>query len=485
MHARMLVTNFPGRYILYFAFDSSGSVKEPNFRRSIEFAKAIVRRITISEDGARAGALTFSSKAENQFLPLDYNTTEGVLEALDRIEYTSGGTSTTSALATIREEQIPLTTRNLQKGGGKKKQKSIIFILTDGRANMGGDPEEEAKLLKAAGAEIYCIGITNSPLIGSLRKIATDEKKVFILQSYASMDFIIQKIIKGEIDYSRCGLGLEEIGKTDRGRMVGGRQASDPWPWMAALYIESELQCGGSIIHEHYILTAAHCMYNQDEFATVRNVKEVVVTLGITDVKNETNKEEFEVEKIIIHPQYKIGSIFDYDIALLKLERPIEFNALVRPICLPPEELAPNTTLYKADELTVATGWGHTGVLQARENAQITIADNLKEVILPIQTTERCNQSAIDHKDQRIKKNIFTERMFCVGDGNGGNDTCKGDSGGPLMQSQQNEDGYVYWTQVGIVSWGVGCGLPDTYGYYTHVQKLMQWLRSTIQENET
>ncbi|GIX97354.1 hypothetical protein CEXT_284041, partial [Caerostris extrusa] len=60
------------------------------------------------------------------------------------------------------------------------------------------------------------------------------------------------------------------------------------------------------------------------------------------------------------------------------------------------------------------------------------------------------------------------------------NDTCQGDSGGPLMQSQLNDDGYIYWTQVGIVSWGIGCGLPNTYGYYTHVQRLVEWITNTI-----
>lgn len=63
----------------------------------------------------------------------------------------------------------------------------------------------------------------------------------------------------------------------------------------------------------------------------------------------------------------------------------------------------------------------------------------------------------------------------------GGNDTCKGDSGGPLMQSQLNSDGYLYWTQIGIVSWGIGCGKENTYGFYTHVQKLRSWIDFTVE----
>ncbi|GIX72558.1 suppressor of tumorigenicity 14 [Caerostris extrusa] len=109
--------------------------------------------------------------------------------------------------------------------------------------------------------------------------------------------------------------------------------------------------------------------------------------------------EEFEVKEFFINPQYQAGDVLDYDIALVQLKKPIEFSALIRPICLPPA---------------------------------------------------------------------------------GGNDTCHGDSGGPLMQSQLGDDGYIYWTQVGIISWGIGCGLSNTYGYYTHVQKLMEWITNTI-----
>lgn len=51
------------------------------------------------------------------------------------------------------------------------------------------------------------------------------------------------------------------------------------------------------------------------------------------------------------------------------------------------------------------------------------------------------------------------------------------------MQSLQNEEGYRYWTQVGIVSWGTGCGLINTYGYYTHIQRLMPWVMKEMRRD--
>ncbi|GIY86339.1 CUB and sushi domain-containing protein 3 [Caerostris darwini] len=474
-----------GRFIFYFAFDVSGSIRKINFKRSIEFAKAIVKKIGISKDGARAGALTFSSKAETEFLPLDYETTENVVDALDKLNnYTGGGTSANTALSVIREELIPLTQNVLLNKGIK----SVVFVLTDGKANMGGDPKEEAKLLKETGAEIYCIGITNTVKRESLHKIASEphDEHVFILQSYATLSFLIEEITNGTIDYSKCGLGLERVGEiVGRGRIGGGDKVAEPWPWMAALYFittdfSHRLECGGSIINQNFVLTAAHCLFIKDSLER-RSEKDVIVKLGLTNLKNQSSVKEFEVKELFIHPQYQPGDIWDYDIALLQLKRPIEFSALIRPLCLPPAELPPNSTLYRPGQHTVAAGWGHASVVQKNENVGTVIEEQLKEIILPIQSSERCNASAIDNiVNKEIKNKAFTDRMFCGGDGRGINDTCQGDSGGPLMQSQLNDDGYIYWTQVGIVSWGVGCGLPNTYGYYTHVQRLMEWITNTI-----
>ncbi|GFY55938.1 serine protease 42 [Trichonephila inaurata madagascariensis] len=483
--AKRLSLSYTGRYIFYFAFDVSGSVRENNFRESVKFAKAIVKKIGISEHGARAGALTFSSSAKTEFMPLEYKKTDDVLRALDNLQYTGGGTAARSALSQIREELIPLTEKYLSKKGIK----SVIFILTDGKSNMGGDPQEQAEMLKQAGVEIYCIGVTNSAEKASLYKIASlpEKEHVFILQDYATLSYLIEEITNGSIDYSKCGLGLENVGtQTHRGRIVGGLRASEPWPWMAAIYfrdprLSNTLQCGGSIIDKEFILTAAHCLVTKEQME--RKPKDIIIKLGLTDIKNQSSLQEFEVEKIHIHPLFpRITDILDYDIALLKLKRPIQFNALVRPICLPPRELPEKSTLYKAGENAIATGWGHSGVVHKFEDVEGVPEDQLKEIVLPIQSMDKCNETI---KNNNLRQTVFTERMFCAGDGGGNKDTCKGDSGGPLMQSQMNEkEGHTYWTQIGVISWGIGCGLANTYGYYTHVQKLHDWVISIIQSAE-
>ncbi|GFU28909.1 serine protease 38 [Trichonephila clavipes] len=149
-------------------------------------------------------------------------------------------------------------------------------------------------------------------------------------------------------DYSKCGLGLENVGtQIHRGRVIGGFRASEPWPWMAAIYfrdprLSNTLQCGGSIVDKEFILTAAHCFFTKERIE--RKPKDVIIKLGLTDIKNQSSLQEFEVEKIHIHPLFpNIADILDYDMALLKLKRPIQFNAFVRPICLPPRDLCVST----------------------------------------------------------------------------------------------------------------------------------------------
>ncbi|KFM71509.1 Complement factor B, partial [Stegodyphus mimosarum] len=426
---RIVDLNYPGRLILYFVFDVSGSIKEHNFRKSIEFAKAIVKKVRITENGARAGALTFSSDAETAFLPANYKTTEDVLHALDEIKYTGGGTATSTALTALRENLIPSTQAVL----GVRGQKSIIFILTDGRVNMKGDPKEEATLLKEAGVEIYTIGIASNILRESLVQIASDPKKehVFILQNYAVFDWLIQEITNGTIDYSRCGLGLEHLRVIDgQGKIAGGRQAIEPWPWMAALYItprsgdpeEADLNCGGSIIHKHYILTAAHCLYYKN-VEERKKESQVTVYLGITNVNNKTSAQVIDVKKFYIHEKYRNDKSFEYDIALLKLKRPMEYNAFVRPICLPSANLPPNSPLYKPNELALAAGWGQEGAAANGEKPTFKPREHLKEVILTLQSRENCLEFI-----NKKKKGRFSERMLCAG--GDGNDTCQGDSGG-------------------------------------------------------
>ncbi|KAM4837275.1 coagulation factor XI isoform 2-T2 [Thomomys bottae] len=205
-------------------------------------------------------------------------------------------------------------------------------------------------------------------------------------------------------------------------RIVGGTPSGHgEWPWQVTLHITSPTQrhfCGGSIIGNQWILTAAHCFYG------VASPKLLRIYGGIVN-QSEINQESpfFEVQEIIIHDKYTMAES-GYDIALLKLE----------------------------------TTMNYTGKIQ----------NTLQKAKVPLVSHEECQTKYQGHK--------ITNKMICAGYKDGGKDACKGDSGGPLS-CKHNE----VWHLVGITSWGEGCGQKERPGIYTNVIKYVDWILEKTQ----
>ncbi|XP_044536666.1 coagulation factor XI [Gracilinanus agilis] len=234
-----------------------------------------------------------------------------------------------------------------------------------------------------------------------------------------------------------------------KGKIVGGTNAVlAEWPWQVSLHITSPIQkhlCGGSIIGNHWILTAAHCL-EELEAAT-----DLHVYAGIVNQSEiQENTPFFRVQKIIIHDKYEMAA-YGYDIALLKVEAPINYTVLQQPICLPSKE--DGKTIY--DDCWV-TGWGYT-----KERGKVQ--DTLQKASVPLITNEDCQMRYREHK--------ITNWMICAGYKEGGKDACKGDSGGPLSCKHNG-----IWQLVGITSWGEGCARPGRAGVYTKVAEYVDWI---------
>jgi len=135
------------------------------------------------------------------------------------------------------------------------------------------------------------------------------------------------------------------------------------------------------------------------------------------------------ISQIVIHPKYKFEYVPYYDVALLKLEKPIEFTDHISPICLP-DEKDPEPTVGTQ---SILSGWGAT---KAYGEANLS----LKQVAIPLVSPEIC-----------LKANIFFKKdhMICFGLQEGNRGACDYDSGGPVVY--QKPDGR--WTQIGITSW--------------------------------
>ncbi|XP_074444332.1 coagulation factor XI-like isoform X2 [Larus michahellis] len=190
---------------------------------------------------------------------------------------------------------------------------------------------------------------------------------------------------------------------------------------------------------------AAHCVMSLENPNIWR------VYAGILK-QSEINEDTpfFKVEEIIVHPQYKYAQT-GYDIALMKLDKPMNFTDLQLPICLPSKEDA--NVLY-TDCWVV--GWGYR-----KEKGRVE--DILQKATVPLMSKEECQA--------RYRKRRIGDKVICAGYDEGGRDACKGDSGGPL--SCRHEE---VWYLVGITSWGEGCARPRQPGVYTNVAEYSDWI---------
>ena len=200
--------------------------------------------------------------------------------------------------------------------------------------------------------------------------------------------------------------------------------------------------CGGTIIADSWVLTAAHC----GSQSTVR--------AGSNNTGSQT---AYSVAQYIPHPSYN-SSTSAYDYALLRINGTFPTNLIRAKL--------PNATVMQAvakpgDPVTTL-GWGATS-----EGGSGTTA--LREVTIPVVSDTVCNSASA------YNGRINAASMICAGLAAGGKDSCQGDSGGPLVAPY---NGSIY--SIGVVSWGDGCARPNKYGVYSEVVTVASWIQGYI-----
>jgi secreted trypsin-like serine protease len=233
--------------------------------------------------------------------------------------------------------------------------------------------------------------------------------------------------------------------------IVGGIQAREyEFPWQVSLRDKASNShfCGGTIISDTWILTAAHCLTD----VLARSLS-VVVGEYQRSATYSAVRQTLDAQATYIHKQYAADNQTN-DIGLIKLAGNIVFNVNVQPACLPV-----SNDLYQGQKCQ-CSGWGTLFYYAT------SLPDYLQYVTLNITTDTYCHEAFLPNES-------IYPGMMCATDNQGDTtrDSCQGDSGGPLTVKNSTGNFHV----VGIVSWGIGCasGFP---GVYTRVSDYLQWI---------
>ena len=292
--------------------------------------------------------------------------------------------------------------------------------------------------------------------------------------------------VRAAVSALAAALALVSVGAADAAlRIMGFKYGveSGAWPWQVALMKPQgdgfRQFCGGSVIHERWVLTAAHCVDGDDP-------DDVQVLVGAHDL--DEGGRRIDVETIRRRRDYRDDPLVN-DIALLELARPADVEEVVTLA-----DAERSAELTKPGVMATAIGWGllfplrcvggsKAGAHRCRPRGggdghfvhdltgqpvdpSDAATSHLMQVELPLVGEQACREA---YPGAQID-----DRTLCAGYRLGGKGTCQGDGGGPLVV--KDGDG---WVQVGIVSWGAGCGKPGKYDVYTNVGAFAEWVNWT------
>lgn len=304
---------------------------------------------------------------------------------------------------------------------------------------------------KANESSLYCVSSTILTKLLTM-KLATLSLLLLVASAFAeNVDIPWDNLISLEPQLPKLSLVRDSFVR-GQNRIVGGEEATPhQFPYQVGVFIhmaDGTSFCGGSLISDEWVLTAAHCADPGNSFT---------VELGAHLIReDEDSKIRLTVTDKRVHPGWDSSQILN-DVALLKLPTKVPLSDKIQTVRLPSRSQA--NELFE-NVVSTVSGWGRDS------DDSNTISPVLRWVQTPVITNSLCNLMFFG---------AIKESNICTS-GSGGKSTCNGDSGGPLVITDSDSKP----TQVGVVSFGISLGCEVGWpAAFARVTSFLDWISST------
>ncbi|KAL4648179.1 complement factor B [Arapaima gigas] len=451
---------------IYIAIDASDSFEEENIMWSKNAVKKIIEKIDVREVTPKYEILFFAADVKEVVDIIDPgNVNIDLMKALDDFKYADTddktGTDITKAFRKILEKMSIIKARSETPF---KDIRHVIILFSDGKANTGRSPHGNVARIKSLVKsvhstdweeylDIFAFGVgpdIDEDVLNNIVSHKDGETYFFKLKEISQLDEDLDQMIDESDSVGLCGLHREYV--TDNNRQK--------FPWLAKISVTREAAdstCIGSLIRSRFVVTAAHCFKLED----TENFQKIKVYVD--------SPRAYKVKTLTPHPKYDnqakknmgISEFYDYDVALIELEKNVPFTAYVRPICIPcTRETSrairlPDSASCKDQETFLL----NRDFERASFVSELQKPFQQKNVTIKLNSQRlRCIEDALltlkeKHGGDVNVTEIVTDNFLCtegIDSPRGQTDfSCGGDSGGALYVQRRRR-----LVQVGVVTWG-------------------------------